>query len=283
MIAYFNGDFLPKSDVAISPDDRGFLFADGLYEVIRSYEGKLFRADQHMARMNYGARHLHFEIVDFTYLSGVAQELLERNHLLEGDATVYLQVTRGVAKRGHSFPAQDTPLTIYAVASAFNNPSIEQGLLDGIKVISVDDQRWSRCDLKTVALTANVLANQRAHEAGAAEAIFVRDGVLIEGSHSNFMAVFDDVLVTAPASNYILNGITRRTVLELCAELDIPFEECPVFRAEIANANEAMIVGTTVEVSPVIQVDDIVIGSGCPGAISRRLQSALKKKVAEEA
>lgn len=277
MIAYFNGTFLPKSDITISPDDRGFLLADGLYEVIRSYKGHLFMAKEHIERLNYGARHLRLTTTDFSYLEDVAKELLQKNNLQQ-DATVYLQVTRGASKRSHCFPDKKTPLTVYATASAFNDSGVQKGIKEGVEVITVTDQRWARCDLKTIALTANVLANEQAHEAGVTEAIFVRDGVLLEGSRSNFMCVYDDTIVTAPATNYILNGITRRVILEICKELDIPVEKRPIFKSAIEKATEAMIIGTTLEITPVVKIDGIPIGSGSPGPIAKKLQEAFQTK-----
>ena len=196
--------------------------------------------------------HLRLPITDFGYLAEVAGELLRRNNLEKSDATIYFQVTRGAARRSHAFPVPQPQMTVYGVANAFDAEPAQKKIQEGINAISVADQRWSRCDLKTTGLTANVLANQMAQEAGAQEAILVRDGVLLEGTHSNFMAVFDDTLVTAPASNYILSGITRMTILELCAEEGIKIEQRPVFAKDINQAAEAIIVGTTVEVTPFV-------------------------------
>ena len=279
MIAYFNNDFLDKDLVRISPDDRGFLLADGLYEVLRSYGGKLFRAADHIARLNYGARHLRLPQGDFSYLIPVAEELLRRNGLAAAEATVYFQITRGAAKRSHAFPAPQPPLTVYGLASPFDEKAMLRRQETGVTAITLPDQRWARCDMKTVGLTANVLANQAAHEAGAAEAILVRDGVLIEGTHSNFMAVFGGTLVTAPTSNYILAGITRKAVLELCARHGLPVELRPIFASEFHLAEEAMIVGTTVEVTPVLTVDGRPVGNGRPGPLARRLQALFAAEV----
>ncbi len=277
MIAYFNSAYLDKEEVRISPDDRGFLFADGLYEVIRSYGGKLFRLQQHLDRLTYGAAELRLPTTDFTYLSEVALELLKRNDLEKSDATVYFQVTRGAAKRGHAFPVPQPQLTVYGVATPFDARASRNNMQEGIKAISIPDQRWSRCDMKTVGLTANILANQIAKEEGAQEAILVRDGVLLEGTHSNFMAVFGDTIVTAPASNYILSGITRMAILELCAAHGLHTELRPIFAKDITQASEAFIVGTTVEVTPICQLDGKAIGSGQPGPVVTLLQ----KKLAE--
>lgn len=279
MIAYFNDTYMDKEDVRISPDDRGFLFADGLYEVIRSYGGQLFRARQHLARLNYGARQLRLPTTDFGYLVEVAGELLGRNNLEKADATIYFQVTRGAARRSHAFPVPQPQPTVYGMANVFDSGAARKKSQAGINAISVADQRWSRCDLKTTGLTANVLANQIAQEAGAQEAILVRDGVLLEGTHSNFMAVFDDTLVTAPASNYILSGITRMTILELCAEEGIKIEQRPVFAKDMSQIAEAVIVGTTVEVTPICQLDGKPIGTGQPGPVARLLQKLLTEKI----
>lgn len=279
MIAYLNNTYMNKDDMRISPDDRGFLFADGVYEVIRSYGGRLFRAQEHLERLNYGAAHLRLPITDFDYLAEVAGELLQKNNLEKSDATVYFQVTRGAARRSHAFPSPQPPLTVYATASPFNSASSRKKMQQGITAITVADQRWSRCDMKTIGLTANVLANQLAQEAGAQEAILVRDGVMLEGTHSNFMAVFGDTIVTAPASNYILSGITRMTILELCAEQGLKLELRPVFTQDINQAAEAFVVGTTVEVTPICQLDGKPVGSGQPGPMTKRLQQALTDRI----
>jgi D-alanine transaminase len=278
MVGYLNGSYLPKEQIAISPDDRGFLFADGLYEVIRSYDGRLFQAQAHLDRLNYGARAIQFNTVDFLYLIDVAQELIHRNRLSQGDATVYLQVTRGIAPRTHLFPSPEVPLTIYATASSFSPP--KAALEDGIGVILVPDQRWARCDVKAVSLIANVLARQQARNRGAAEAILVRDGVALEGTSSNFFGVLEGTVVTAPKTNYILGGITRQVVLDICRNLSIPFQERPILEAELQHLEELMIVGTTTEITPIVAIDKKKVGSGRPGTVTRRLQRAFREFVA---
>ncbi|MCG8632678.1 MAG: aminotransferase class IV [Desulfobacterales bacterium] len=281
MIAYFNGTYLPREEISISPDDRGFLFADGLYEVIRAYNGRLFKTGGHINRLNHGAAHLNLGIRDFSYLSEVARQLLEKNGLT-ADATIYFQVTRGAAPRGHAFPEPSPEPTVFASASPFDPAPTRLNMEKGIGVILVPDQRWARCDMKTVGLTANVLANQQAKEKGAKEALFVRDGVILEGTHSNFMAVMDNCLVTAPASNYILHGITRKLVLALCAENDIPHREAPVFATDLPGLTEAFITGTTTEITPVTAVDGSPVGSGLPGPVTRKLQKAFAARIEED-
>ena len=272
MIVYFNGHFIPKEDVKISPDDRGFLFADGVYEVIRSYDGRLFKAENHLNRMDRSLRELRIDGPDEESLRDIAEKLIPYNHFGDGDAVLYIQITRGVAPRRHSFPDKETRPTIYACPSPLQPP--EEKWESGVKVILVPDIRWARCDIKSVALLPNVLASQQAVERGAEEAVLVRDGVITEGSHSNFCAVFDGQLVTYPKSNYILSGITRGVVLDLCNELNIPSREAPILERELKEADELMILGTTIEVMPAVQVDDWKVGDGKPGPITVRLQQA---------
>ncbi len=255
MIVYFNEQFMDKEKVCISPDDRGFLFADGLYEVIRSYKGFLFRAKEHLNRLSYGAVHLKLGRTDFSELEEIAEELILRNGLELEDAT------------------------IYAVASTFDPGPAEKKREKGIHIITIADTRWARCDLKTTALTPNVLANQAAVENGAQEAIFIRDGVMLEGTHSNFMAVFDNVLVTAPLSNYILGGITRKFIFELCASQNIRVEERPIFEKDIHLATEMMIVGTTTKVTSIVRMNGTLFRDGRPGPVARALQEAYNSEI----
>ncbi len=278
MIGYLNGQYLPQENIVISPEDRGFLFADGIYEVIRSYGGKLFRAKAHFGRLSRSASALQFNHTDFSYLETVCVKLIQDNRLTQGDAVIYMQVTRGVAPRSHAFPPIETPLTVYATAKSFQSHLQESE--NGTRVILVPDQRWARCDIKTVGLLANTLAHQRARNSHATEGLFVRDGAVLEGTHSNVMAVFDGKVITPPRTNYMLAGITREFVLGLCGELSIPFSEAPLYESDIMNADELMIVGTTVEVTPVIAINGENIGSGMPGPITRKLQKAFQEGTA---
>ncbi|MCF8062029.1 MAG: aminotransferase class IV [Deltaproteobacteria bacterium] len=277
MIAYLNGRYLDKDEVSVSPDDRGFLFADGLYEVIRSYEGRLFETMAHLDRMSYGARALRFQRTDFGFLGAVAETLIARNGLAGGDATVYLQVTRGAAPRTHRFPPRETPLTVFASARFFTPHAAE--MEHGVDVILVPDLRWARCDLKTIGLLPNVLAHQEAMDAGASEALFERGGVLTEGTHSNVFAVFGGEAVTPPRTNAILGGITRSVVLDLCRELEIPVREEAITVEQARRAEEIMIVGTTVEVTPVLRILNDSFRRTEPGPVVRRLQAALRERV----
>jgi D-alanine transaminase len=272
MIAYLNGEFLPKAQIAISPDDRGFLFADGLYEVVRSYDGRLFQMEAHLARLARGAEHLRFKADGYGNLEAVCRQLLAQNDLTAGDALVYIQVTRGAPpERAHHFPAAETPLTVYAAARAFKpNP---QAQVNGLTVMIIPDQRWARCDLKTVGLTANALAAQQAHENAATEALLVRDGCVMEGSHSSFLAVREGVVIAPPLTNYILDSISRQVVEAICRREEVPFRAQPIYQNRLDAADELMLAGTTLEVTPITRVIGID-RQWSPGPVTRRLQEA---------
>jgi D-alanine transaminase len=281
MIAYFNGRFLPKQDIRIPADDRGFLFSDSLYEVIRYYPGHLFRPDAHIRRLNHGAAHLALSCTDFSFLVPLVRDLIHQNHLEEQDALVYIHVTRGCAPRNHPFPVPAPDPTLYVCVSPFDPAARERQRNNGIHAITVPDIRWARCDMKTTGLTANVLANQQAVENNADEAIFVRDGVLMEGTHSNFMAVFDNTVITAPLSNYILGGITRETVLDICRALGIRTAESPIYKTRIHLASELIVTGTTLEVTPIVSLDGRQVGDGSPGPTARALQAAFQERISQ--
>jgi D-alanine transaminase len=188
------------------------------------------------------------------------------------DGTIYMQVTRGAAPRRHAFPA-DTAPTVYVAVKPYPRPA-EQSFADGVAAITSPDTRWSRCDIKSIALLPNVLANQQAHAAGAFEAIFVRDGVLIEGSHSNLIGVVAGDVVTYPECNYILGGITRRLLLELARDAGLTVREAPIMTDRLDAIDELFLSGTTTEVMPVTRLDGRPVGSGKPGPVARALQRA---------
>ena len=277
MIVFFNHQFIPKAEVRIEPDDRGFLFADGVYEVIRSYHGKLFKADEHIARLNRSMQFLRIRMPENANFTEIGAQLIEHNNLQDEDASIYIQVTRGPAPRKHAFPEKEIPATLYASVSSLQRPVEKQE--QGVKVILEPDNRWTRCDIKSIALLPNVLVNQRAIEADAEEAILVRDGVALEGSHSSFGGVFNNRLCTAPKSNYILAGITREVVLQLCQKLNIVVNEFPIMVDRLRDADELMLFSTSLEVTPIVQVDDWQVGDGKPGAVTRKLQRAFEELI----
>jgi D-alanine transaminase len=277
MIAYFNGQYLPKENIAVSPDDRGWLFADGLYEVIRSYGGRPFQMAAHLARLARGAAHMRFPAGGYGDLDAVCRRLLDENGLADGDALIYIQVTRGApSPRAHHFPPEGTPLTVYAAVQAFQpDPRIAA---QGLTVVMVPDQRWARCDLKTVGLTANALAAQQARENGASEALLVRDGCVMEGSKSSFLIVSRGTVVAPPLTNYILGSITRQVVETLCRENGIPFAAEPIYQEHLAKADELLLAGTTLEVTPVVAVAGLA-RDWPAGPVTRRLQAAFRQLV----
>lgn len=279
MLVYLDGTFLPKDQARVSVDDRGFLFGDGVYEVTRAIDGRLFQEEAHWDRLQYGMRETGIvaDRLGPERIREISARLLAGNDLMQGDATVYLQVTRGVAPRSHPFPAAGTEPTLYAFAAPFAIP--HELRRQGVRAISYPDLRWSRCDIKTVNLLPNVLAKQRAVEAGAWEAVLIRDGAITEGSSTNVFAVVDGVLRSYPRSNYILSGITRAVILELAAELKLPFDERPILVDEIGRLEELFLTGTTTDVQGVVELDGRTVGEGVPGPITKELSARLLQRM----
>ncbi|CAN5830904.1 aminotransferase class IV [soil metagenome] len=280
MLVYLDGTYLRRGEARVSVDDRGFIFGDGVYEVIRASGGCLFTADEHLARLERGMRGIgipmHADCARDRLLA-IAEHLLRENGLLEGEATVYVQVTRGCAPRTHHFPAPECAPTVYLSAARFTPPV--QIRVVGASAITHPDIRWSRCDLKTLNLLPNVLAKQRAVEAGATEAILVRDGVVTEGASTNVFGMVGGELRTYPVANYILAGITRGVVIHLAAELGITVAERPILAEELPHVEELFITGTTTDVLPVVQLDGRPIGDGRPGPITNALGEALARRM----
>lgn len=265
MIVYLNGRYIPRQQALIDVDDRGFLFADGVYEVIHSYEGHLFQMDAHLQRLENGLRALHIAFDHVQTVREVAEQLLVENGLTHGEATVYIQITRGSAPRTHGFPPASTSPTVYVAATPYTPQRCRTEA--GIAVILVPDLRWARCDIKTIALLPNVLARQRAIEAGVEDAVFVRDGVALEGTSSNFFGVFHGEVITAPKTNYILPGITREVVIGLCAEIGVPVRERPILENQLEEAEELFLTSTIAEIRPIVRLDGRPVGTGTPGPV----------------
>jgi D-alanine transaminase len=272
-IVYLNGEYVPKSDARVSVDDRGFLLSDGVYEVTAAYQGRLFRFEQHAERMRHGLDALRIDF-DPSTLRTVKEELLRQNGLSGADASyVYVQVTRGAAPRTHAFPKEPTEPTVYAFANPYLRPERERWER-GFRAITIPDTRWARIDIKAISLLPNVLAQQAAVDAGVDDAIYVRDGMAMEGAHNNLFAVFDGVAVTAPKSNYILHGISREVVIQLAHRLGIPVEERSIPIGSLYEADEVFFTGTTTEVRPTVEVDGRTIGDGTVGPVAKRLFDA---------
>ena len=265
---YFDGRFTPKSEVRVSPDDRGFLLGDGIYEVAAAYDGRFVALDRHMDRLRRSLRESRIDESVADPLETVFQELLDRNGFSEsGKSMVYLQVTRGAAPRSHAFPKVACRPTVYAYAAPFPNMG---DLESGVGAITRPDLRWSRCDIKVISLIANCLANQEAKEAGAFEAILIRNGMALEGTHTSFFGVKDGIIRTAPLSNFILPGITREITIEAALRDGIEVIEEPIPEAELSSMEELFITGTTTEVVPIVRLDGAPVANGTPGPVTVR-------------
>ena len=275
-IAYLNGKFLPADEIKISPDDRGFLFADGIYEVVRWYEGGFFDMDGHLKRLKRSLREIRIEWPGADEFPVIASDLIIRNSLQNLPALVYIQVTRGVARRSHSFPSPAVPPTVYAFARGFNpDPDM---IARGIKTILKKDIRWSRCDVKSVSLLPNILSFQDAVEAGTMECIFEREGVITECAHSNVFFVKDGVVFTHPESDNILSGISRKNVIRLAGESGTPVKELAVRADDLNRYDEAFITNTSFEVAPVIAINNKIVGDGKPGQVTLKLRTLFRNE-----
>ncbi len=269
-IVYLNGEFVPKSEAMVPVEDRGFLFGDAVYEVTPAYGGEPFLLDRHLARLARGLAALRIDY-DAAAMPEIHRRLIAENGLDEAPfSLVYVQVTRGAAPRGHAFPREPVPPTVYGFAGPLVRPPRSRWE-EGYAAVTVPDRRWGRVDLKVTSLVANVLAQQAAVDAGVEDAILVRDGMALEGTHSNFFAVFDGAVTTSPASNYILHGITRGFVLERAGALGIPVDERAIPVEELQEAEEAFFAGTSSEVRPTVRVDGRPVGTGRVGPVTRRL------------
>ncbi len=270
-VVYFDGRYLMKSEVTVSPDDRGFLLGDGIYEVAAAYDGRFVALDRHMDRLRASLREARIDDTVADPLESVFGELLERNGFNEsGNAMVYLQVTRGVAPRTHAFPKTKVRPTVYAYAAPFPDMG---DLASGAGAITRPDLRWSRCDIKTISLIANCMANQEAKESGNFEAILIRNNVALEGTHTSLFGVIGGEVRTAPLSPLILPGITREIVVGLCRDNDMPLREEAMTESELRNADELFITGTTTEVVPIIRLDGEPVGNGRPGPLTLKLEN----------
>jgi len=275
---YLNGQFLPPDQAKVSVFDRGFIFGDGIYEVIPAFGGRLFRLPHHLARLEASLAairlrnpHTAQEWKDiFTRL--VADQRAEN---ATGDQSIYLQVTRGVAPRDHAFPPNVTP-TVFAYAQPLKYPPPDQ-LAEGVAAITTEDIRWQRCDIKAIALLANALLRQQAIEQGAAEAILVRDGVVTEGAASNIFVVKKNRLLTAPKGPFILPGITRDLVVEIAGANNVACDELPVSIEALHAADEVWMTSSTKEILPITRINGRPVGNGKPGPMHARLFALYKE------
>lgn len=262
---YLNGQYLPLDQAKVSVLDRGFLFGDGIYEVIPAYAGRLFRLPEHIDRLEMSLKNIRLES---PYSRERWQEILQP--LLEPgqDQYIYLQITRGVApKRDHAFPERVQP-TVFAMCSPIVPLS---GRDSGVKAITLDDTRWAMCHVKAITLLANILLRQTAVDQGCAEAILVKDGYVTEGAASNIFAVIDGTLVTPPNGEEILPGITRDVILQIAKDNDIPYSEDIISLEALKTADEIWLTSSTREIIPVVELDSEPVSDGKPGPVWKKM------------
>src|SRR5574340_1266155 len=275
MTIYLNGQYLPIEEAKISVLDRGFIFGDGVYEVIPVYARQAFRMPQHLKRLQYSLDGIRLanphSPADWEHL---VTELVRRHDF--ADQAVYLQVTRGVAKRDHAFPQGVAP-TVFMMSNPLASPTREQ-VEHGVAVVTAQDSRWLRCDLKTTSLVGNVLMRQLAADRGVVETVLFRDGHLTEASASNVLIVHAGAVIAPPKDNLILPGITYDATLEIARDVGLPVEIRPISHAEALAADEMWLSSSTKEVLAITRVDDKPFGVGAPGPVFRRVWEAVQKR-----
>ncbi len=272
MEIYLNGAYMPIEEAKVSVLDRGFIFGDGVYEVIPVYSRRAFRLAEHLKRLQHSLDGIKLKnphsASEWTL---ILNEVIQRN--TPEDQYLYLHITRGVAKRDHAFPVPPVPPTVFVLSNPLTTPPAEL-LQNGINCITVEDNRWLRCDIKSIALLPNVLLRQSAVEAGCAEAILIRDDAfLTEGAASNIFVVKNGKLLAPPKDNLMLPGITYDVILELAAANDIPYEVRKVMKAELFSADELLLTSSTKEVLAITSLDGQAVGSGKPGVMFAKLHN----------
>lgn len=274
-IVYLNGRFVDAAQAHVSAMDRGFLFADGVYEVVPVFNGRPLGLQEHLQRLERSLDELRIER-PFTREQGAQLflDMIQRNG--GGDLSIYLQITRGAPpRRDHAFPVPPVPPTVFASASPLGKTSVDNPLVaTGAGAITADDIRWLRCDIKSVSLLPAVLMRQRAVDAGAVETIMLRDGLVTEGSSTNVFVVKQGRIATPPLSPLILGGITRGLVLQVAKAIGMTVEERAIPRAELKAADEIWVTSSTKDVLPIVELDGARVGSGRPGPVWHKLARA---------
>lgn len=267
-ICYLNGEYLPLGEAQVSVLDRGFLFGDGIYEVIPAYGGRLFRFDHHMSRLERSLSQIGMDNpLSAAAWRTVLETLVEKNS--GDDQSLYLQVTRGVAPRDHAYPI-NTPPTVFCMSSPLKELS-QKWREHGATAITLPDQRWPRCDIKSISLLPNVLLRQQAVAAGCDEAVLIRDGYVTEGAASNIFMVSGDLVLTPTKTHHLLFGVTRDLVIELLQDNGMTIEERDIPYEELTRADEIWLTSSTREVLPVVELDGRRIGTGEPGGQWQRI------------
>jgi D-alanine transaminase len=277
--ALLNGKIIDRSEAKVDVEDRGYQFGDGVYEVIRVYNGKMFTLVEHINRFVKSAESIGISLpFSSSQLTEMLEELLMKNNLQMGN--IYMQVTRGTAPRNHLFPTKNVTPTLVAYTIKGVRPL--ENLKSGVKSILTEDIRWLRCDIKSLNLLGNLLAKQKASEQGCFEAIQHRGQDVTEGSSSNIFIVKNGTVITHESNHFILKGITKDVILNLCTKNNIPVEERTFSLAELEEAEEVFLSSTTAEVMPVIEIDGKKIRSGIPGPITGKLQDLFEKEIEKQ-
>lgn len=263
-------------EMSIKSGDRAFYFGDGVYEVIRIYDGNFFTFDEHVDRLIQSAEEIMIREIDRAEVVEILHEIKKRNVILNG--ALYIQVSRGIAPRDHGFPNGTKPVIYASIREAKRPLALMES---GVEAVTAEDYRWLKCHVKSLNLLANVMEKQYAVENGAKETILYRDGVVTEGSSTNIFMVKNGVLFTHPANNLILDGITRRTVLGLAEENDISVREEGFTVPDMSEADEVFYTSTTQEIIPVIKVDGRNVGNSEAGRITRQLQEYFNEKITQ--
>lgn len=277
-LACLNGEIMPVDQARVPVWDRGFLFGDSVYEVFRMYDGRCWLEAEHFARLRRSLAEMSFPPYDLEALAGRIQRTIAASGI--GDGTLYVQISRGVAPRAHAFPSPPPVPTEVIVVRPYDDAPTARSRETGVKVISHPDLRWKRCDIKSTNLLPNCMALSKAHEAGGFEAVLIdAAGFVTEATHTSLLWARHGRLEGTPEGNEILPGMTRQLILRLLRSLEIPFVGAHVKLDELKSADEVLLVGTTTEVVPIIQIDDDQIGDGRPGPMARRLWEAYRRDV----
>ncbi|MEH6990222.1 D-amino-acid transaminase [Cytobacillus firmus] len=274
-----NGDLIERSKAKVDIEDRGYQFGDGVYEVIRVYNGKMFTADEHLERLLESGKKIELNIpYSKNQLKQMLIEMIERNNLELG--IVYMQFSRGTSPRNHAYPGADVAPVLTAYTRETTRPV--ESMRNGVKAILIEDIRWLRCDIKSLNLLGNIMAKQKAAQSGCFEAIQHRGDTVTEGSSSNIAIVKDGTLYTHPATNLILNGITRRKINEICRENGIALKESAFTKEDLLAADEVFMSSTSAEVTPIIEIEGKLIGNGSPGPITNKLQNLFEESIEKQ-
>lgn len=266
-IVYLNGSFVPQEKATISIFDRGFLFGDGIYEVIPAHDGHLIAFEKHIHRLNDGLEKLLMPIpLSDQEWKSVIKQLLELNEKIQGVHSIYIQVTRGAEEtRRHALPKDCKPTVVAFLTKAITQA--RQDLINGFSAITLEDTRRRDCSMKAINLLPNILLHDQAHRAGAAEAILLRDGNAVEGTSSNLFIVLDGKIITPPLNSFILGGVTRELVLQLAEQNRLPFSEENITESMLHSAHEIWVTGSSKEIYPIVKLNGKPVGDGMVGPI----------------